>query len=57
MPAVSKPIPSPTVRSAKADETVFHLSMLIEDDPQAERSVIHAIVSRTDDGTIEVSRS
>jgi len=56
MPEVSRPIVAPVVSSASASETTFALSILIDDAPDAEQRVIHALVSATGDESIRVSR-
>ncbi|MBA3275412.1 MAG: mechanosensitive ion channel family protein [Chloroflexia bacterium] len=56
MPEVSRPIAAPVVTAASSAQTIFSLSVLVDDSRDAEQRVIHALVSAVDDESITISR-
>lgn len=56
MSEVTRPIVAPVVTSASATQTTFSLSILIEDSPESEQRVIHALVTAAGDESITIGR-
>ncbi len=56
MTEVTRPIVAPIVTSASATQTTFTLSILIEDSPESEQRVIHALVTASGDESITIGR-
>lgn len=56
MPDVTRPIVAPVVTAASATQTTFSLSVLIDDSPESEQRVIHALVTASGDESITIGR-
>ncbi len=56
MAEVTRPFVAPVVTSASATQTTFSLSVLIDDSPEAEQHVIHALITAAGDESITIGR-